>query len=120
MSQEHSYMSLAQLLFSYKGRINRVTYGLYWFIYIAIVFVTIAVENVAGQNIAILLHTLFIYTAIPATVKRLHDTNKSGREMFWLIVPLAGIIYIFFLSWVPGTSGPNAYGESTSEVILKK
>ena len=120
MSQEQNYMSLAQLLFSYKGRINRVTYGLYWLIYLASVFVVISVDNFTGKGIAIILHTLILYAAIPVTVKRLHDTDKSGRQMFWVMIPLVGIIYIFFLSWVPGTSGPNKYGESASKVILNK
>lgn len=107
---------LKRFLFSYKGRINRIRYAVYWLTYISIFGI---VHEVAGKDIAYLLNIPLAYTIIPVTVKRLHDTDRSGLRMLWLIVPIVGFIYVFCLSWTHGTFGPNKYGEPCSDPVLK-
>ena len=119
MPRGNNHISLAQLLFSYKGRINRGTYGLYWLIYGILVSFLILVESIAYITPVGLLGTMLLYTTIPVTVKRLHDVDKPGKYLFWLMVPIAGIIYMLILLWTPGTFRENRYGETASEVILK-
>jgi uncharacterized membrane protein YhaH (DUF805 family) len=40
----------------------------------------------------------------------LHDVNKTGWNLLWVVVPLVGVVYLFVLFVTEGTNGPNKYG----------
>lgn len=51
--------------------------------------------------------------AIPGlavTVRRLHDTDRSGWMFFIPLIPVLGALYFFILMVLPGTDGSNQYG----------
>lgn len=48
---------------------------------------------------------------IAVTVRRLHDTGKSGWWATIGLIPLIGWIWLLFLCAAPGASEPNTYGE---------
>lgn len=55
----------------------------------------------------------FLYTLVPSlalTVRRLHDTNRSGEMLLLAFIPIVGgiILLVFYLS--QGTLGDNDYG----------
>ncbi len=52
----------------------------------------------------------FVVPALAVTVRRLHDTDRSGFNLLWNFVPFVGaiVLLIFYLSG--GTRGPNRYG----------
>ena len=123
------------LLFSYKGRINRKTYLLYhvcgsggYFLLTYMFMAFLSPEREAlhpelqyllyvFQVLLGFLGMLLFYCALPVTVKRLHDTNVSGKVLWRGIVPFIGQfyhLYVIFLYCpiVSGTKGKNAYGES--------
>nr|WP_317043480.1 DUF805 domain-containing protein [Flavobacterium defluvii] len=52
---------------------------------------------------------LTMLPTLAVTVRRLHDTDKSGWFILLGIIPLAGIVLLVFLS-TEGTRGPNRYG----------
>ena len=106
-----------QLLFSYKGRINRKTYLLYhicglggYFLvaYAFMAFFSPERETLHPELQYLLyvvqvllgfLGVLLLYGTIPTSVKRLHDLNQSG---WWLL--LIGIVIILLkLIFVPRT-----------------
>lgn len=65
-------------------------------------------------SLAILLPTLAVAT------RRFHDSNKSAWNWLWLLAaPLCGIGFIILLIWwiLPGTQGPNRYGEGPAQPI---
>ena len=43
-------------------------------------------------------------------VRRLHDTNRSGWTLLFLLIPLAGPIILIVFCALEGTSGSNKYG----------
>jgi len=51
---------------------------------------------------------------VVTTVKRLHDVNVTGWAALTLIVPIVGIVAVLALLVIPGTPGPNAYGDATN------
>ena len=97
---------------NFNGRAGRFEY--WWFF--AIVNVVIGVLVAAGGAFAPplaavggLVGLACLLPALAVTVRRLHDTDRSG----WLILlglfpPAAVILLVFFL--LPGTSGPNRFG----------
>jgi uncharacterized membrane protein YhaH (DUF805 family) len=44
------------------------------------------------------------------SVRRLHDTGRSGWWFFILLVPLIGILWFLYLLVLPGDPETNAYG----------
>jgi uncharacterized membrane protein YhaH (DUF805 family) len=80
-------MELAQILFSFKGRINRAKYWLVVLVSSAI-FVTAILIAVAAQSWALgvlagLLAIPSLTSSLAVAVKRLHDREKSA---WWLLV----------------------------------
>ena len=59
----------------------------------------------------LLIHLLILYVFITATVKRLHDTDRSGWWALMGFVPVIGWIYfIVVCGFFKGTVGENRYG----------
>jgi uncharacterized membrane protein YhaH (DUF805 family) len=125
-------MSLVALLFSFRGRINRMPY---WLVSLSsLVFVSLAVVGFfPSVELVLILLVPFIWVGMALAAKRLHDRNKSA---WWLLVfyvlpgimegiggfagdaEIAFLIASFGLSiWAVvelgfrrGTIGPNDYG----------
>ena len=50
---------------------------------------------------------------LSVTIRRLHDTDRSGWWWFIVIIPVVGwIIYLYFMI-ARGTPGPNRFGPPT-------
>ena len=78
----------------------------------------IATAVIAGAGLAIevplvnLLLLPFIVPMLTVSVRRLHDTGKSGRRMFIALIPVVGpIVYLVGMT-LDGTPGTNRYGPS--------
>lgn len=48
--------------------------------------------------------------SIAVTVRRLHDTNRSGWWIFIALVPLVGGLVLLIFEVLDGTPGPNRFG----------
>ena len=49
-------------------------------------------------------------------MKRLHDVGYSGFLALAMFVPLVNIFFTIWVGIVPGTAGPNAYGDVPDSV----
>ncbi len=97
---------------TFSGRARRAEY--WWF---SVLYV-IATAVIAGTSLAIevpLLNVLllpFIVPMLSVSVRRLHDTGKSGRRMFVALIPAVGpILYLVGMA-LDGAPGTNQYGPS--------
>jgi uncharacterized membrane protein YhaH (DUF805 family) len=131
-------MPFTQLLFSFRGRINR---AIYWLTTLALLAILIALAFVAimsggfGALIVLLLisYIPLLWIGLAIGAKRLHDPDKSA---WWLLVfyvlpsvlqgiaeQAGGIGFVFNLAgaaiaiwgivelgFLRGTDGPNQYG----------
>ena len=52
-----------------------------------------------------------ILPALAVTVRRLHDTNRSGWWILVNLIPYVGGLVLLVLCAFAGTSGPNRYGD---------
>lgn len=108
-----------KVIFSLKGRINRLTY---WAYSIPILALNVLVEfwdhgmvpilDNAVAAILILLLVLFsIWIGISLSVKRCHDRDLSGWWVLLLLVPIVGGIWaLVSLGCMKGTTGDNRFG----------
>ena len=104
--------------FSFRGRINRTCWWLHLLLTYPFMFLAGAyfyygegtTDTIFGV-IVLLFGLILYYTHIPVSIKRLHDTNRSGWKLLWLIFPIIGALYILTLcGFLKGTEGNNKYG----------
>jgi uncharacterized membrane protein YhaH (DUF805 family) len=121
--------NLSYLYFSFKGRISKFDAN-FWFLFILPIFVlllqiffrvsfSVLNNNLGNMDLVILWISFFLllgiilYFSISITIKRLHDLNLSGKEMF-NFNPLNNINTqkrMFFEEWKLET---NDYGNQRS------
>lgn len=47
---------------------------------------------------------------VAVTIRRLHDTDRSGWNVLWALVPLFGALLLLVYYIAEGTRGPNRFG----------
>jgi uncharacterized membrane protein YhaH (DUF805 family) len=57
------------------------------------------------------LFSLFcLIPGLAVVVRRLHDTDRSGWNILWSLVPIVGGFVLLYFYVTEGTPGPNRYG----------
>jgi uncharacterized membrane protein YhaH (DUF805 family) len=84
------------------GRISRADYWIIFFFQYAVLFVSLFV----AEGLYALLALLSAVTNLLFSIKRYHD---SGRKGWWVLCPLANIIFLFYNS-----TEDNKWGYRTS------
>jgi uncharacterized membrane protein YhaH (DUF805 family) len=113
--------------FTYRGRASRSAF--WWFFlavtlgYVAIwliaVLLTATTSRTGAGLIVGLLSLAMIYPGLAGfalTVRRLHDTDRSGWWYLIGAVPYVGVIILLVILAGQGTPGPNRYDEGTVQV----
>lgn len=135
MSFSQSIKSLFSNTFKMSGRATRSEY---WFSYLFTFLVSVAIylvmmvalvggmagavggstgaagagfATVAIAYVVLLIWALYIFISfsISMTVRRLHDTNRSGWWWWLYLVPF-GLIVVFIFTVMPSSPGENNYG----------
>ena len=95
----------------FSGRASRSEY--WWFVLasVLVIFVAAFIDGIAGSAVVTVIAYLFlIIPGIAVSVRRLHDTNRSGWYLLLNLVPLIGSILIIIWSVTPGDKKANRYG----------
>jgi uncharacterized membrane protein YhaH (DUF805 family) len=112
---------LLWLLFSLNGRISR---SIYWPALLALISVNFALyfqlvgmteEELEGSLpfLTLLLALAALYVNIAIAVKRLHDVGYAGFLAVAVVIPFLNIAFSIWVGILPGTPGPNSYGDAT-------
>ena len=78
-------------------------------------FVSDSLENLSAGS-ALLLGPLFAgglflwLASLSVTIRRLHDSDKSGWWYWISLVPYAGVLVLLIFMLLPGTNGDNRFG----------
>lgn len=92
---------------NFKGR---ATIAEYWYVFLFNIIVGTVVSFIPYVSIVGYIYSLA--TLIPGlaiTVRRLHDTGKSGKYIFMSLIPFAGII-ILIVQLCKKSDGDNEWG----------
>ena len=104
------------ILFFFRavGRIGRAEYALgVLFVYCAALTV---IFFIAGQSaspeieLGLLVNAPLLIALLVLAAKRCHDIGLPGSYVLLLVVPLAGLVWLVALAFIPSKPGPNAYG----------
>jgi len=117
------YIEVLKKYAVFNGRARRKEYW-YFLLFNIIVSVVLAFIDVSSgtfsmeMGIGLLggLYSLFVLIpGIAVTVRRLHDSDKSGWWFLIAFIPLLGVIVLIVLMVLDGTPGHNQYGPNPKE-----
>lgn len=110
----------------FKGRARRKEYWMFFLIYLALgFFVTFAAipidviletEGIIYITVMCLFVLAFIVPNYAVTVRRLHDTGRSGWWILINFIPYIGGIWLFVLTCLDSEPGTNKWGENPKEI----
>ncbi|MEU2451614.1 MULTISPECIES: DUF805 domain-containing protein [unclassified Streptomyces] len=96
----------------FSGRARRQEYWMFFLFNIAAAIILMILDGVLGTYP--LLYGIYVLAVflpnLGVTIRRLHDTGKSGWWIFIGAVPLVGLIWIIVLLATAGQPQPNQYG----------
>ncbi|MFJ9592145.1 DUF805 domain-containing protein [Streptomyces virginiae] len=106
------YLDVLKKYAVFSGRARRQEYWMFFLFQIAALIIVSILDAVLGTSPW--LYALFaLGTLLPnlgVTIRRLHDTGKSGWWIFIAIVPIVGFIWFIVLLATAGQQQPNQYG----------
>ena len=100
---------------TFSGRATRSEYWWFFLFYI-IAYIALIALTAVSESLALLALVFSLGMLIPSIAvgaRRLHDTDKSAWWLLLGIVPLIGLLLIYFLA-IPGTQGDNRFGPEPS------
>lgn len=124
MSFIEAVKSAYQNYFTFSGRARRPAY--WWFTLFSIL-VSLVISFIEGGwtgetapgavaahynagPIAIVWALANFFPGLAVSVRRLHDTDRSGWWMLLLLIPLVGAIILIVWMASRGSAGPNRFG----------
>ncbi|MEU0672792.1 DUF805 domain-containing protein [Streptomyces sp. NPDC006172] len=107
----HWYVDVLKKYAVFGGRARRQEYWMFTLFSLIISIVLAIVDAVIGSNILGIIYTLAVLLpSVGVTIRRLHDTDRSGFWLFIVLVPLIGAIVLIVFLAGEGKRGPNEYG----------
>ena len=106
---------------TFSGRARRSEYW-YWVLFVILVTVVAAVADSLFKTrvtdgspygwITLVVALALLIPGIAVTVRRLHDTDRSGWWYLLSFVCGIGALIVLIFCIIEGTPGPNKYGDS--------
>ncbi|MBD0842867.1 MULTISPECIES: DUF805 domain-containing protein [unclassified Streptomyces] len=98
----------------FSGRARRKEYWMYTLFYMIFAVVASIVDlAVLGSQILSLVMALgLLLPSLGVTVRRLHDTGRSGWWILIALIPLVGGIVLLVFLCLDGEAGANKHGEN--------
>jgi uncharacterized membrane protein YhaH (DUF805 family) len=110
---------LQWFLLSFKGRINRAPFLVFnilvAIVYFLLLFAPGKEEPGPDETAAIVMVAFFLWPSLAVQAKRWHDINKSAWFILFNLIPLGAVVTFFVNALLPGTNGPNRFGDDPLE-----
>ena len=106
------YMEAFRKYAQFGGRARRMEFWMFTLINVLVIFgLVFFADKALWANILLAAYAVAMFIpCIALTVRRLHDTGRSGWWIFISAVPLIGSIAMIIFEVLPGDVGDNGYG----------
>ena len=119
------YLEALKKYVVFSGRARRKEYWFFFLFNLIIVFILGKVDSLIGSFDAETEIGLFsgiymlaiLLPIIAVTVRRLHDTDRSGWWVLFALVPVVGPVVLFVFMMLDSQAGENRFGSNPKEVI---
>ncbi|MFQ5546391.1 MAG: DUF805 domain-containing protein [Acidiferrobacterales bacterium] len=115
-------MNLGWLLFSFDGRINRMSYWMSWIGFVPLAFMAMAIANneEIPELYRVIVVLVMVWPLLAVQTKRWHDIDMSAWCLLVILIPVVGpLIALFMNGFLPGTHGENRFGPATRQLQWK-
>jgi uncharacterized membrane protein YhaH (DUF805 family) len=97
---------------TFSGRARRSEYWWFSVLYVVGTLLLAGTSVAAGAPLPNVLLLLLIVPMLAVSVRRLHDTGRSGWRMLITLIPLVGPVLYLVGMTVDSDTGANRYGPS--------
>jgi uncharacterized membrane protein YhaH (DUF805 family) len=112
------YLKVLRQYADFEGRARRTEYWMFVLFSVIISIVLNVLDNLLGLGfmagtagwLSLLYSLAVLLPSLGVSVRRLHDTGRSGWWVLIALVPLVGAIVLIVFTATEGNRGPNAYG----------
>ncbi len=112
------YTEVLKKYFVFEGRARRTEYWMFTLFNVIVCIVLMAIDHALGtwrpdSRIGVLSGLYSLGVLLPSlgvTVRRLHDTDRSGWWILISLIPIIGGITMLVFMVLDGTPGPNRFG----------
>ena len=111
---------------NFKGRASRKEYWMFYLFNIIFAILALVADVTLGTGYGnlgeyggLIYYIYMLAMIIPfwaVSIRRLHDTGRSGWFVFIFLIPLIGAIWYIFVLCTDSESGENKYGWSPKDV----
>ena len=117
----HWYLHVLKNYAEFNARARRSEYWYFLLFNLIVAFVLSfadsAVRKILGFGLFYPIYALAVLVpSIAVSIRRLHDTDRSGWWLLLAFVPLVGLVLIWFMA-EEGNAGTNRYGQDPRLVI---
>ena len=100
----------------FSGRAHRTEYWMFVLINIIIIVVLSIIDAMITGGILQIVYSLgVLIPSVAVAARRMHDTDRSGWMLLLGLIPLVGLVLIYFLV-LDSQPGPNKYGPNPKGV----
>jgi uncharacterized membrane protein YhaH (DUF805 family) len=116
-----SIMTVTQVFFSFRGRIDRRT----WWLYGVLAMLGLAllghallgIAGVAPERAQVVVNGLLLWPTLATSAKRWHDRDKPAWWLLLNLLPVLGWLWaIVENGLLAGSSGVNRFGEPLTDI----
>ncbi len=116
------YVTVLKKYAEFNGRARRSEYWYFVLISTIISWILMAIDysvfgtGIEGVGAISSIYSLAVFVpTLAVTVRRLHDTGRSGWNLLWAFLPLIGAILLIVWLATNGQQGSNQYGQNPKE-----
>jgi len=112
------YLGVLKKYTVFDGRARRKEYWMFFLFHMIVAIALVIVESIVLFP-GVLSGIYMLGTLLPAigvSIRRLHDTGKSGWWIFISLVPIIGGLWYLYLMVIDGSAGDNQYGANPKGV----
>ncbi len=105
--------------YDFHSRASRRELWSYMLCYVVLVILALIVDGIlrSGGVIVAVVGILLFLPAPAVTVRRLHDTNRSGFWAFAFMIPVIGTILFVVMMSLKGSAGENRFGPALAASV---
>ncbi|MGW3054884.1 DUF805 domain-containing protein [Streptomyces goshikiensis] len=114
----HYYTDVLKKYATFSGRARRQEFWMFFLCNLAVAIVIAIIDAVVGANsiISILYSLATLLPTLALSVRRLHDTDRSGWWLLIELIPFIGWIVLIVFFATEGKSPQNEYGVNPKAV----
>ena len=106
----HWYTDVLKKYAQFTGRARRQEFWMFTLFSVGIAIVLGIIGGLIGFSLRSTLYSLAVLVpSVAVGVRRLHDTGRSGWFMLLALIPVIGLVLIYFLA-IEGEKSENAFG----------